>query len=184
MTYKHYSFIVSGLLGLFFLSGCKTLEFGNNPMLDSEISPLQTFAVLPVKGNYNAIMSSSPERVRQTTTDSIIEKMTAKGYTLVGEGQTPDFTVNPQWMISTQNNRAQLLNAGSVETSRQIPELSRVASISIAVNEGDTNELMWRNTSPWPFDVRYATIADIQNSVAWALESFPVQINTMPKVEE
>lgn len=184
MTPKIYSALFSAIIGVFLLSGCKTIEFGSNPRLDSEISPLQTFAVSPVTGGYNNIIASDPERLRGLTRESVIEKMTAKGYTLVADGQTPDFTAAPQWVITTQNNRAQLLNAGTIDTAQQIPELSRVASIDISVYEGDSSNLMWRNTSPWPFDVRYSTIADIQNAVAWALESFPTQINSMPKAEE
>ncbi len=166
--------LLYSLLCVLALSGCKTLQVGGTPMSDANISPLQTFSVTPPNGAYNLI-ALAPEDMKQLTVNAVSEQLTDKGYRRVAATESPDFIVNTQWMISTQNNPEILRNPGSVYTDDNIPVTQQVASLDVYVISGENGSRLWRNSSPWPFSVRFATEADIENAAAWALESFPTQ---------
>lgn len=166
-------FLFAALASLL-LAGCETLNFARQPVTNAEISPMQTFAVKPATGGYAQIMATYPDKVRTLTAGAISEALVKKGYRPAGPDEEPDFTVSSLWMISTQNNPTMKLAGGNLETMQQIPVTIRVASIDVYVNQGDGGAVLWRNSSPWPFDINFATEADIENSVMWALDSFPV----------
>lgn len=173
---KKFPFIpVASLLVISMLSGCKTLQVGDSAMADAKISPMQTFAVGPVEGYLDRMIALDVDRVRLITRETIVNKLQSKGYRLASDGMTPEFTVYPQWMITTQNNPDYELNSGNVFTAQQVPTVRRAATLNISVKDDQTGDFIWRNSSPWPFSPEYGTITDLQNSVSWTLDSFPVQ---------
>lgn len=172
-------FLIFSLPLIILLSACNTFKFASQPVSDSYISPLETFAVTPPTGAMRVITVTDIEGIRNRTMQAIAKDLSDKGYRQVAVDATPDMFVNSQWLVTTTNNPEYDLNAGSLDTAQQINITQQVASLEVYVMASESGKQLWRNVSPWPFSVRYATMADIENAAIWALDSFPMQLTKL-----
>lgn len=160
---------------LFVFTGCSTVKFSSQPVSDRDISPLQTFSITPPAGDFNLFNVAPPEGIAGKTVNALAAQLTKRGYTQVAADASPDFIVTPAWMISMGSNPEYQLNAGSFETAQQISPTQQVATLDVTVSSGATGQKLWYNSSPWPFSVRFATGADIENAAVWVMDRFPTQ---------
>ena len=159
-----------------FLSACQSVQLGDQGLADAKISPLSTFEVGPVGGQMDRILPGETARLDALTRQTITEQLEAKGYTQAVPGQPPQFTVYPQWMVTTQNNEVYQLNRGDFETATQVPALSQAASVNLAVQQSDSGQFVWRGDSPWPVGLNRLTEAGLRTLLVQALTQFPVHV--------
>ena len=156
---------------------------GGNQSHIKNLSHMKTFFVSKPGGDSVAFQISGAANPEQRTIASVTSQLEAKGYKEANSANTADFIVQPVWLISMSNNPDLKLNPGTTETSKQTPEQIQVARLQLVAKDRASDTQLWQAQSAWPFSVARASIANIQNSVSWALNKFPTAAATPKTVK-